>query len=396
MPLFQANINNLHGAGYIRHGELHTDHVKHKSKSNLGAAVFAPTDPNNNTDPIIIAYRGSQNANDYQADARLTALGVIGKNYRSEAYAFYKSVRAQYPGREIVITGHSLGGHIAQYVGAKAVSTGGERNVSVQTFNSAAIDTTHQKAVERDPDMHRRFVNHRLDKDPVSHVQNRIGDVYTYPSKENTGDFEAHLLTTMRDQMPPEVLNQKVDPVRRASASLLSERIKGYQVSYDAKVRGINFGKSGADMARNNILNGGLETVLRTLKRGEDGSEPSRENLEKASDQLKGLQGQLPSGAVQEKKMLATFIKDIEIMNDTHNIKPDQGDNIALGSLPDTDSHSEAVMTEAEKKTEADDHQEWDIVEYDELSRSITSNNSSVSNNSVVSTDQNRTGLKQK
>lgn len=227
--------------------------------SNLGAVTYKPLA--DEQAPIIIGFRGTKSWQDVRADVNLFATGTIGHTYRSEAYDFYKKTREQYPNREIIITGHSLGGHLAQYVAAKAVAKEKDYKISVRTFNTASIKTVHQRAVEINPKMRGRFVNYRLDNDVVSWSRGRIGDVYSFANPLNR--VQVHLVSKIPEHLPPEVLAHSVDPNDPVAA--LKERIIGFKNSYQCKVNNQWFAGLRGSLKQNEVVQKGLDEVLKLL-----------------------------------------------------------------------------------------------------------------------------------
>lgn len=106
----------------------------------LGAVCLSPTDSQG---PIIIAFRGTKAAGDVVSDMRIMATGVVEANFRNAAFEFYQKIQKANPGREIVLCGHSLGGHLAQYVATKAYNTNPDLlanpTLQVRTFNTAPV-----------------------------------------------------------------------------------------------------------------------------------------------------------------------------------------------------------------------------------------------------------------
>lgn len=66
----------------------------------------------------IVTFRGTKTAQDALTDAQIP---VVGSNHRryQEALSKTRELLAQQPGRQFSVSGHSLGGSIADYVGAE-------------------------------------------------------------------------------------------------------------------------------------------------------------------------------------------------------------------------------------------------------------------------------------
>ena len=103
------------------------DQINEKSKffgvdtSGFSATVFKDT----NTNEYVIAFRGSNDAQDFRDNLIMGAtstglLGDITNKQFKEAFAFASEqiarIQAQNPDAKISITGHSLGGSLAQYM----------------------------------------------------------------------------------------------------------------------------------------------------------------------------------------------------------------------------------------------------------------------------------------
>lgn len=290
---FQTNIDFFEKEGY----EIDPTHTTTNAtllrlpKSNLGACLLVPMDEKNQDSPIIIAFRGTLGSSsaDIKEDVSLTLTGVGTKAYRDAAYKFYLSVRDAYPDREIVLTGHSLGGHLASYVAAKTIATNeNDRKLSVVTFNSASIDTKYQKALKKPENlaMTSRFVNYRADADLVSSVQGRIGDVYSFKTEEK-GRLKIHRMDPLKENFPAEILSQEVRPGDPDTKVL--ERILGFQKSYEC------------------ILNDkwfhGWEWFKRTFLYKETLFEKTLENIKKWTKEIIDLSSSQPIPLENQKKI---------------------------------------------------------------------------------------------
>lgn len=102
----------------------------HDSGTGTSGTVFR----NRDTGEIILAYTGTNFQSELLKDGitDFTKVLTVGGNHYKPAFEFYEHVRAKY-GNNIVLTGHSLGGNIAQRVAL-------EYNVpKTVVYNSAPI-----------------------------------------------------------------------------------------------------------------------------------------------------------------------------------------------------------------------------------------------------------------
>ncbi len=141
---------------------------------------------NRDTDELVLAFRGTEDCDfscsfdeikesvlDIAADA-LLAVGEDGPQFR-HAYNFALEMGSRYPDRTIVVTGHSLGGGLAQAIGAAF-------GVKTFAFNSAPV-----------PDDF--FDDHPtpLSKDQLNETVHVIGDIHDPVSNtDESGKFYRH------------------------------------------------------------------------------------------------------------------------------------------------------------------------------------------------------------
>lgn len=234
----------------------------------VGYSILKPKD---NEGPIILAFRGTSNFADIKQDVNIAREGITHKKHRREAFDIFKKLRAENPGREIVLTGHSLGGNLAQYVGIMHAGLMNKYplyaknyagNCLIRTFNTAPIQLQGYESLFT-PSAG-QFANYRLLDDPVSEfaikAKSTIGTVHTYPS--HLGALKAldiHSLNTIRQHLPEHVRKIAItsDP-----HSLTQEIILGHLASYRSSVKtqfasGIRAGKKKA--ARLDELDGLLQ-----------------------------------------------------------------------------------------------------------------------------------------
>ena len=148
-----------------------------EGKSHVCALALKPHD---DASPVVIAFRGTMTKKDMGSNLNIVFRGVAGKNLCHEARQFYEKIKLEFPDREIVLTGHSLGGHLAQYVAAKAYANQDE-NIIVRTFNSAPIGSKHASHISGN------FVHYRFFDDWVAGVSFSAcyGDLYTFRIKDS-------------------------------------------------------------------------------------------------------------------------------------------------------------------------------------------------------------------
>lgn len=120
----------------------------------------------------ILAFRGSKGAKDWKVDD--VQIGMNTEVDRaSDCIGYARNLQAQYPEAFIMVTGHSLGGFLAQVVGVVC-------NLPFITYNAPPAG----RALARNPaaQRFRMGVNIRVNWDPVSRAPGRhIGPLITLP-----------------------------------------------------------------------------------------------------------------------------------------------------------------------------------------------------------------------
>ena len=245
----RIDYNKMH-VGVDKKGYKITDAIAPKGCGGSGGSSLAATclEPTSGEGPIVIAFRGTKTKADVASDLLIGARGVVERSFRNSAFEFYTKIREKYPNREIVLTGHSLGGHLAQYVATKACNVARGRflpNVQVRTFNTAPVKTTHEAVFSRHPNLQARFVNYRLSPDIVSDLPMKAsyGDIFSFPSRK--GFLKAHALDSMLTDLPADIRAQEVGGLTRNHVrhNLLLEQVRGAFKSYQCRVEGQWFSK---------------------------------------------------------------------------------------------------------------------------------------------------------
>lgn len=239
--------------------------------SPLAALCLAPNDDKK---PIIISFRGTKALGDIVSDIRIGINGVAERKFRDAAYNYYLNIRQQYPGREIIITGHSLGGFLAQYVGTRAYHQGVESSdqglLHVRTFNTAPIGSSHGVVLQNHPELTGKFVNYRLESDVVSKLplQNYYGNTLIFPSKKNFKS--AHSMKSLVKELPEHVKNQVVgyDSNTQSTSvqNALVELSKGMLYSYQCRVSGQYFSRFRAGPSNLALMQEYLPEIIKLME----------------------------------------------------------------------------------------------------------------------------------
>lgn len=171
---------------------------KDNSKPPAGYKVIDSVDNKNsgfhaevlsNGKDIIIAYRGTDKLlekdgkNDYaMARNRLPAQAT-------DAIAVYDKVAMEYPGMDISVTGHSLGGSLGEIVS-------GIRGVFTATFNAYGVRDMFKSGIKLKEN---NVINYVNEKDMFTMVngQNHIGEIYAV--SEKPGNATSHEAESMGD-----------------------------------------------------------------------------------------------------------------------------------------------------------------------------------------------------
>jgi hypothetical protein len=238
---------NLKRKGYMFHDAVLQGPTQ--DDPDITAVCIKPTDKKA---PIVIAFKGTATLDDVLQDAHIARTGLAKEKAREEAWQYYLSVRASMePNQEIVLCGHSLGGHFAQYVGARAYAEG-HTDVLVRTFNSAPISKEHGSGLSEDK-LHKlnNFVNYRTQSDPVSGAVTNVsrtkelyGDVYSFKTSKDVRwthpGVDAHKTDIMHLSLSDDVKALQVGSskgMNRTHAYIL-EKLHIMTEAYEFRVQG--------------------------------------------------------------------------------------------------------------------------------------------------------------
>jgi len=167
-------------------------HIKNNRKNGFDAYVAE------GKNEVIIAYRGTNDIKDISQDFKMY---YANKNLQikdaQKIYDFVKS-EPQFKEKRIILTGHSLGGSLAQYVGAK-------NNVETATFNAFGVgdiivDEAKKMGIKTKiyPE---KIVNYMHPQDIIFNInqRNNIGVTYEVKGKilENEKQGDPHQVEFM-------------------------------------------------------------------------------------------------------------------------------------------------------------------------------------------------------
>lgn len=203
-------------------------------QSHLAAIALKPDNPNY---PIVIAFRGTKTKTDLLSNFSIFKTGLAQSKQLAEAVKFYEGIKKQYPHRKIILTGHSLGGHIATYVALKAhegntVPSGG---LLVRTFNTAPFSKKTCEQLKNNEFIKSKCINYRLSPDLISNINTYryFGDIFSFKSKIKN-PVDSHMLWAMDKELPDEVKQTLVSPESKLT---LNETIQGFIHSYECRIQ---------------------------------------------------------------------------------------------------------------------------------------------------------------
>lgn len=139
------------------------------------------------TGQIWVAFRGTDDAKDAAADLQLGAKQYVGgvpgpdvfQRQVDLAHEFTSKLQSQFPDQDLRLTGHSLGGGLAQIEAARS-------NLAAETFNAPGVKS-YLESQYPEASHASRIVNHMRDSDVVSKHDDHIGQVNVYEDYTGRG-----------------------------------------------------------------------------------------------------------------------------------------------------------------------------------------------------------------
>ncbi len=116
---------------------------------------------------IFIAYCGTNDYKDFVSDLQL-AKGEVPEQLNA-GYKFFKDIQAQNPEAHIMVTGHSLGGSLAELIASK------EKDTTAITFNSFGVKNIIKDKPQSEFRDNHNVYNYIVDGDPVSNSSKHVG-----------------------------------------------------------------------------------------------------------------------------------------------------------------------------------------------------------------------------
>ena len=156
------------------------------TSENKNTGFYAQTFYKNNT--VVISFRGtditkgiSEAKKDIDNDLNMAKDCLPAQTVDAEK--FYQETKDAFPNQNIILTGHSLGGSLAQIIGSET----GAQTVTFNAFGTGGI--------VQDPTYTDNITNYGNPNDPVflSNVDNQIGNTYltNVSDTQNNGDLVA-------------------------------------------------------------------------------------------------------------------------------------------------------------------------------------------------------------
>ena len=150
----------------------------YETLNSFAAVAYGRYDTNNKLQEIVIAYRGTDSILDW-TPSNLQILLTLTPSQKNKAIEFYDKVAENYEGIDITITGHSLGGALAQYVASL-------KQEPAITFEAPGIDIPSGGTIEN-------IINYVNMNDPVGSYREHIGETRYYIADGMYADSKINL-----------------------------------------------------------------------------------------------------------------------------------------------------------------------------------------------------------
>lgn len=119
---------------------------------------------------IIVAYCGTNDEKDFVSDAQM-AMNEVPEQYE-KANQYYLDTVAKNPKASVILTGHSLGGSLAQLVASR------HKETSAVTFNAFGVKSILENPKTKEKDCfqdNKNSFNYIIEGDPVSNSTQHVG-----------------------------------------------------------------------------------------------------------------------------------------------------------------------------------------------------------------------------
>lgn len=158
---------------------------------------------------IVIAYKGTDRVKDVFTDLKLL-FGSIDK-VGQRALQLCEEIQKAFPDKEIIVTGHSLGGTLAQYVGVK--------HEGVKTVTFAAAGIRGSVPLAKSSTEYRNIVNYIVENDPVTKLPSP-GIIKTLKQKTHTSKLDGIKQHYIKNYVNQLETFTEVDPIKTLCPTL--------------------------------------------------------------------------------------------------------------------------------------------------------------------------------
>lgn len=122
---------------------------------------------------IFVAYCGTNDRKDFVSDMQM-AKGQVPEQLEA-GFDFYNKIVEENPNHNVMVTGHSLGGSLAELVACKSKDT------TAVTFNSFGVENIIKDKPQTEFRNNKNVYNYIIEGDPVSNSAKHIGQTMRIP-----------------------------------------------------------------------------------------------------------------------------------------------------------------------------------------------------------------------